>query len=94
LEVPLIKQLPVNPLLNGRVEADGAVPQAIVIPKGAVMVGKVAGLTVIVLDTGATILPHASVAVQVSVTCPPHAPGVVVNVEGKEFPVSWQFPPR
>ena len=37
---------------------------------GAVIVGNAAGLTVIVLDTDASVLPHASVAVHVSVTVP------------------------
>ena len=35
------------------------------------------GLTVIVLDTDANALPHASVAVHVSVTVPPQAPAGV-----------------
>jgi hypothetical protein len=51
------------------------------------MVGKAAGLTVIILDTGARTLPQASVAVQVSVTVPPQGPGVEVNVEGLEVPL-------
>jgi hypothetical protein len=38
------------------------------------MVGKAAGLTVMVRVTGARTLPHASFAVQVSVMVPPHAP--------------------
>ena len=54
---------------------------------GAVIVGKAAGLTVIVLDTEATVLPQTSVAVQVSVTVPPHAPGVAVKVEGLDVPL-------
>ena len=36
---------------------------------GAVIVGRAAGLTVIILDTEASALPQISVAVQVSVTC-------------------------
>ena len=39
-----------------------------------------------VLDTGARALPQASVAVQVSVTVPPHAPGVAVKVDALEVP--------
>ena len=50
-DVPLIKQSPLNPLLNGKVLADGIAPQATVISPGAVIVGNAAGLTVIVLDT-------------------------------------------
>jgi hypothetical protein len=70
----------------------GIPPQATVVLAGAVMVGRVAGDTVIVLDTGARILPHASVAVHVSVTGPPHAPGAVVNVEKFEVPLIRQVP--
>ena len=54
---------------------------------GAVIVGNAAGDTVIVLDTDTNGLLHASVAVQVSVTVPPHAPGVTVNVDGFEVPL-------
>ena len=46
----------------------------------------------ITLDTGARALPRASVAVQVSVIVPPHAPGVAVNVEVFEVPLS-KHPP-
>ena len=67
--------------------AAGIDPQATVITGGAVIVGNAAGLTVITLDTGASALPHASVAVHVSVTVPPHAPGVVLKVEGLDVPV-------
>jgi hypothetical protein len=61
--------------------AAGIAPQATVTVPGAVMVGKAAGLTVMILDTGASALPQMSVAVQVSVTVPPHASGVVVKVD-------------
>ena len=54
---------------------------------GAVIVGKAAGSTKIVLDTDASGLLHASVAVHVSVTRPPQAPGVEVKVEVAEVPV-------
>ena len=74
------------------VEGAGNAPQATVIFAGAVIVGKVAGLTVIILDTGAKALPHASVAVHVSVTVPPHAPGVAVKVERFEVPLTSQPP--
>ena len=63
-----------------------ASPQAAALAAGAVIVGSVAGATVIVLVTGAKSLPQASVAVQVSVTVPPQAPGVAENVEGLEVP--------
>jgi hypothetical protein len=91
-DVPLIRHPVDNPLLNGRVLAAGKLPQATVVFDGAVIVGNVAGLTVIVLDTGARFLPHASVAVQVSVTCPPHAPGIVVKVDKFDVPLIKQFP--
>ena len=51
------------------------------------MVGKAAGLTVIVLETEAKALPQASVAVHVSVTEPPQAPGVAVKVDKLEVPL-------
>ena len=56
LEVPLIKHPPVNPLLNDSVLAAGTPPHATVIAAGAVIVGKAAGLTVIIRDTEATTL--------------------------------------
>jgi hypothetical protein len=86
-DVPLIKHPPLNPLLNGIVLGVGTPPQATVIAGNAVIVGNAAGLTVIILDTDASDLPHASVAVHVSVTGPPQAPGVVVNVEGFDVPL-------
>ena len=46
----------------------------------AVNVGAGAGVTVIVLDA-VIVLPHASVAVQVSVRAPPHGPGAAVWVD-------------
>ena len=55
---------------------------------GGVNVGSAAGLTVITLLTGARALPHASVAVHVSVTVPPHALGVAVNVDKFDTPLS------
>jgi hypothetical protein len=70
----------------------GKDPHATVIAAGAVIVGNAAGLTVMTLVTGASALPHASVAVQVSVTVPPQAPGVAVNVDGFEVPLS-KHPP-
>ena len=85
--VPLIKHPPVNPLLKLMVLDAGTAPHATVTSARAVIVGRAAGLTVIVLDTDATVLPHSSVAVQVSVTVPPHAPGVAVKVEGLDVPL-------
>ena len=46
-----------------------------------------AGVTVMVLVTGASTLPQASVAVHVSVIVPPHGPGVAENVEVADVPV-------
>src|SRR6266487_692768 len=86
-DVPLIKQPPLNPLLKLIVLAAGTAPQATVMSASAVIVGSAAGLTVIVLDTEPIVLKHASVAVHVSVTVPPHAPGVAVNVEVFEVPL-------
>ena len=92
LDVPLIKQPPLNPLLNGLVLDAGNPPQATVILASAVIVGNAAGLTVIVLLTDATVLPHTSVAVHVSVTSPPHAFGVAVNVDELDVPLT-KHPP-
>ena len=91
-EVPLTKQPPLNPLVNEIVLAAGNPPQATVILEGAAIVGKAAGLTVIVLETGAKALPQLSVAVQVSVTVPPQEPGVAVNVDGFDVPLIKQPP--
>src|SRR5215211_3268179 len=92
MHVPLISQLPLNPLLNDRVLAAGIAPHATVISAGAVIVGKAAGLTWIVLDTEASGLPHASVAVHVSVTSPPQASGVAENVDAFDVPLISQLP--
>jgi len=46
-----------------------------------------AGVTVMILDTGASVLPHISVAVHVSVIVPPHAPGAALKVDGLEVPL-------
>jgi hypothetical protein len=70
----------------------GILPHATVIAAGAVMVGNAAGLTVIVRETELIIRPQLSVAVHVSVTVPPHAPGVAVKVEGFEVPEIRQPP--
>ena len=58
LDVPLIKHPPLNPLVNDMVLAAGTPPQATVIAGSAVIVGNAAGLTVIILDTDASGLPH------------------------------------
>jgi hypothetical protein len=91
-EVPLIKHPPLKPFVKVIVLGAGNDPHATVIAAGAVIVGNAAGLTVMTLVTGASALPHASVAVQVSVTVPPQAPGVAVNVEGLDVPLS-KHPP-
>jgi len=91
-DVPEMEHPPLNPLLYGRVLAAGSAPQETVIFPGLEITGKVAGVTVMVLDTGASCLPQASVAVQVSVTVPPQGPGVVVYVEGSEVPDIRQPP--
>ena len=61
---------------------------------GAVIVGNVAGSTVIVLDTDTRALPHGSVAVHVSVTEPPHPPGVPLCVEEADDPLIKQPPAK
>ena len=57
---------------------EGIAPHATVMFAGTVIVGNAAGLTVMVLDTEVIVLPHASVAVHVSVTVPPQGPGAAV----------------
>jgi hypothetical protein len=79
-------------LLYDIVLAAGIAPQATVMFEGAVIVGNAAGITVMVLLAGANALPQASVAVHVSVTVPPHAPGVAVNVEAFDVPLIKQPP--
>jgi len=51
-----------------------------VISATAANVGGGAGVTVIVLDA-VIVLPHASVAIHVSVIVPPHGPGDAVCVD-------------
>src|SRR5215208_6059282 len=86
-DVPVIRHDPVSPLVYVSVDDAGVAPQAIVIPAGAVIVGSAAGETVIVLVTGTSALPHASVAVHVSVIVPPHAVGAAENVDVADVPV-------
>jgi hypothetical protein len=90
LDVPLIKHPPLKPLLKLIVLGGGIASQATVILTGAVIVGNGAGLTVMVRETGTRVLPQSSVAVQVSVTVPPHAPGAAVKVDGFEVPLIRQ----
>ena len=78
---PLIKQVPEPPLLYANGLTAGIAPQAtVVLAGGVVNVGAGAGLTVIVLDA-VIVLPHASVAVHVSVIVPPQGPGAAVCVD-------------
>src|SRR6185295_8829805 len=91
-DVPLTSQPPVKPLLKLSVLDEGNPPQATVVVERAVIVGNAAGLTWMVLDTGARGLPQASVAVHVSVTSPPHASGVDEKVEGFDVPLTSQPP--
>jgi type IV secretory pathway protease TraF len=86
-DIPLISHPPFNPLLKLIVLGEGTPPQATVMFAGAVIVGGAAGLTVITRDTEARALPQTSVAVQVSVTVPPHASGVAVNVDRFDVPL-------
>ena len=76
IAVPLIRHPPLPPLEYVRPLAAGALPQVTVtLAGGALNVGTAAGETVIVLDTGASVLPQRSVAFHVSTIVPPHAPG-------------------
>jgi hypothetical protein len=59
---------------------------------GAVNTAGGAGVTVMVLVTGVSTRPQASVAVQVSVIVPPHGPGVAEKVDVFEVPVIRQEP--
>ena len=71
----------------------GTDPQATVTSAGALVnTGAAAGVTVMVLVTGASTLPHASVAVHVSVIVPPHGPGAVEKVDVLELAVIRQDP--
>ena len=59
---------------------DGIAPHATVMFAGTVIVGNAAGVTVMVLEA-VIVLPHASVAVHVSVTVPLQGPGAAVCVD-------------
>jgi cobalamin biosynthesis protein CbiG len=86
-EVPLIRHPPVNPLVKDTVLGTIAVPQETVVFASGVNTGKAAGLTVITRVLGVRTLPQLSIAVQVSVTVPPHVPGVAEKVDALEVPL-------
>ena len=66
----------------------GIEPQpAVTVVGGFVNTAGGAGVTFITLVTGASVLPHASVAVQASVIDPPHALGVAENVDVLDVPL-------
>jgi hypothetical protein len=91
-EVPEIKHAPVPLFVYVKVLGAGNELHATVIGAGAVIIGKGAGSTVIILVTDASGLPHASVAVHVSVIGPPHPPGVALNVDGLDVPLIKHAP--
>ena len=90
-----VSRQPVPPLLVKLSElAAGACPQdTVTLPGGVAKAGRVAGEMVIVLDTGAIVLPHASVAAHVSTIVPPHAPGVAVLVDVADPLIRQPAPP-
>ena len=90
--MPITEQFPLNPFENESVLDAGIPPQATVILPGAVIVAAAAGFTVIILVTGANALPQLSVPVQVWVTVPPHAFGMLEKVDGLEVPLIKQLP--
>ena len=63
------------------------VPHGTLVAANGVITGRVAGSTVMVLETEASGRLQLSVAVQVSVMDPPRGPGVAGEVEGLEVPV-------
>ena len=63
------------------------------LPGGVANAGSAAGVMVIVLETGAIVLPHASVAAHVSTIVPPHAPGVAVLVDVADPLIRQPAPP-
>ena len=84
---------PAAPLLYDTVGTVGTWSQVtVILPGGLVKVGDGAGVTVMVLVTGARVLPHASVAVHVSVMEPPQGPGRAEKVEVLEMPVTRHDP--
>jgi hypothetical protein len=89
--VPVMRQPPVRLFEYVRELVVGTAPHATVIFGVAVNVGVAAGDTVIVLDTGAIVRPHTSVAAHVSTIVPPQTPGVAVRVD-VAAPVIRQVP--
>ena len=89
--VPLIRHVPLAPLVYAS-ELATVAPQATVIGCVAANIATGAGLTVIILDTGASGLPHTSAAVHVSIIVPPHAPGAAEKVEVPEVPLTRHDP--
>ena len=79
--VPLTRQVPVRLFEYVSELVVGTAPHATVIFGVVVNVGVAAGDTVIVLDTGAMVRPHTSVAAHVSTMVPPQTPGVAVRVD-------------
>lgn len=63
-----------------------------IFPGGVVNTAGGAGVTVMVLETDARVLPQISVAVHVSVIVPPHWPGAVLNVDVFDVPLIRQVP--
>ncbi len=92
--MPLIRQLPICPFVNGRVVAVGSeLLQFTVMFAGAEIIGSGAGFTVMILETEAIGRPQASLgALQVSKTVPPQASGVLENVDGSDVPLIRQPP--
>ena len=80
LEVPVIRQVPVSPLVKVKVDEPGVAPQEMVMGPGALIVGSAGGVTVIVLDPLMVRL-QASVYVHASVNVPPHPVTVPVLVD-------------
>ena len=86
--VPDIRHVPDPEFVYATVGTAGTRSQATVIFTGGdVNTAAGAGVTVIVLDTEASGLPHISVAVHVSVIVPPHAPGDALRVDGLDVPL-------
>lgn len=92
LDEPESRQPPLRPFEYAIVLAAGNAPHATVISAGALIVGKSAGFTVIILETALIVLPQRSLAVHVSVTVPPQAPGTVLKVLAFEVPLIRQPP--
>ena len=86
--VPEMRQVPLAAFVKLMVGTAGIAPHATVTSAGDVIKDAgAAGVTVIVLVTGVSDLPHASVAVQVSVIVPPQGPGAAERVDVLDIPV-------